>query len=190
MIRLNRILAAIATWINALLWWREGEVSSPPFTLIRSQRFEGRGMIYYVRRSELLCPRDVGTAYFVPLRLDARALEDLHICIDHLEGMARSPRGHTHQVSVMRASHWPDRDGRYAYTEIYCTTADLQGLQMRRDIHVSCVLAQMVAILKSASPEEVNWPEQVAISIKTCMGSMSTAPSANRPRTVRGRIID
>lgn len=148
-------------------------------------------MVYQVRRCPELCPRDVGTIYFVPMRTSGRAAgPDLHICIDHIEGMARRPRRHTHQISVLLASHWPDRDGRYCCEELFCTTADLQGTQMRRDLNINCILYQMMLVLKSAPPEDINWPLQVAIALKTCMGSQSTGDPTPRPPTVKGYILD
>lgn len=170
MIRLNRILAAIAAWINSLVWWHEGSSTRQPYELLRSWRFEGRGMALLVRRDPLLCPRDVGTIIFEPLRTDPTYTpSDIHFCIDHLEGFARKPKNHTHQISILQASHWPDAEGLYAYDEIFCCSADLQGQQPRRDLYVQPILFAIVEILQNAAPQEVNWPMQIEIARKASM---------------------
>jgi hypothetical protein len=194
MIRVNRILAAIATWLNSLVWWRHGEVKHRPYTLIQSHRVENRGILLLVARDREMCPRDVGTIIFVPLRLrpDANP-KDLHIFIDHLDGMAGISNGHTHQVTVAAASHWPGPDGLYDLDPLFSVSADLQGLQPRRDLYVRCILHEMADILRHVAPGQLtaqNWQLQFDIARKACMGRHYSGPPNPYPLTsIKARPI-
>jgi hypothetical protein len=190
--KLNRILAAIAEWINAVLWWREGHVQDPPFEEIQRWRVEGRGVFVYCRRNPEKYPRDVGTIMFWPLRSDSlQQPKDIHFCIDHLEGMAKTPQGHTHQVAILAASHFPDEDGNYDYQELFFTTADLQGLQPRRDLHIRCIVYWLADILRHAHPADVRWDIQFDIARKTCMrGEYNGPPSPYPLDSIHPRLID
>jgi hypothetical protein len=177
--RFNRILTSIADWINALLWWREGEVHQKPYETLYTHRVEGRGIMLLVARDPTRCPRDVGSLIWLPARAYHPGAKDCHILIDHLDGMARNPHQHTHQITIAIASHWPDRDGLYTYDLLYCATADLQGQQLRRDMNVRKILTTLAHPLGTDEPDAVNWELQLIIAMKSC--------SLNCPRP-RGTI--
>ncbi len=168
MLRVNRILAAIATWINAVVWWHEGKTQEKPYETLYTQRVEGAGIAMLVRRNPDLCPRDVGTLMWMPTRANGPVV-DVHLLIDHLDGMARKPKHHTHQITVALASHWPDEDGLYELEPLFFATADLQGFQPRRDLHVRKVLATLVEPLTfNDPPRSINWKLQLDIAMKLC----------------------
>jgi len=167
--KLNRILASIAAWINTLVWWHEGEVAVRPYELIQQYRIEGAGILMVVRRNPDLCPRDTGSLIWLPLRSRNTNPPDIHILSDHLEGFARNRHRHTHQITVAIASHWPDEDGLFTYDPIYSATADLQGMQPRRDMHIRRILANLIQpIIHGDIPQTVNWELQLAIAMKDC----------------------
>jgi hypothetical protein len=169
MLRFNRILAALAEWINALVWWREGKARVKPYILLDQYRIEGAGILHFVKRNPDLCPRDVGTFIWLPLRSSTQTPPDIHICIDHLEGFSRKRKFHTHQITIAAASHWPDEDGLFEYEPIYSATADLQGMQSRRDLHVRRILANLIQPLTHGdNPYRTNWESQLHISMKDC----------------------
>lgn len=166
--RMNRILTAIADWINALVWWREGQVRQKPYETLHTHRVEGSGIMLLVKRDPDRCPRDVGSLIWLPARANNPGAKDCHIMIDHLEGMARNRKHHTHQITVAIASHWPDADGLYTYAPLFCATADLQGAQVRRDLNVRKILATLAAPLSTDSPGTINWELQLGIAMKSC----------------------
>jgi hypothetical protein len=166
--RLNRILTAIEQWINSLVWWREGEVKTKPYTTIESRSVEGAGIVLLVRRNPEQCPRDVGTVIWLPARASNPGAKDCHILIDHLEGMRRVHHHHTHQVTIAVASHWPDGEGFYAYENLYVGTADLQGQQVRRDLNIRKILSVLAHPLIHMPAPLINWDLQMDIAMKSC----------------------
>lgn len=183
--RLNRILTSIAGWVNALVWWREGQVKQKPYETIYTHRVTGAGIMLLVRRDPERCPRDVGTLIWFPARANNPGAKDCHILIDHLEGMARNRQRHTHQITIAIASHWPDADGLYDYHPLFCATADLQGQQMRRDLNVRKILATLASPLATDDPGTINWELQLGIAMKTC-GLYAPKPTG----TVIARGVD
>ncbi len=173
--KLNRILTAIAEWINSVVWWRKGEVKHKPYETLHTHRVEGAGIILLVRRNPETCPRDVGTIIWFSIRgSQPSQTMDCHICIDHLEGMARSRDRYTHQITISLADHWPDKDGLYNYEPLFSAMADLQGQSVRRDIHTRKILTILARPLAYQSPAEINWDLQLQIAMKSCG---LTAPS-------------
>ncbi|PZU94445.1 MAG: hypothetical protein DCF32_22860 [Leptolyngbya sp.] len=187
--KLNRILVSIAAWLNSLAWWREGQTRIKPYEIIETSFLEERGVLMLVRRDERICPRDVGTIMWMPSRASHPNARDIHICIDSLDGMARR-RGHTHQVSILSASHWPDKDGMYDYDPLFHTTADLQGQQPRPDLHVKCLLTELADVFRYPSPELINWSLQFDIARKVCMRGRYNGPPADPLPIIRGRRVD
>ncbi|MBD1871982.1 hypothetical protein H6F75_00660 [Nodosilinea sp. FACHB-131] len=164
---LNRILTAIQQWIVSVGWYHEGEVKQKPYETIHTHRVEGKGIILLVKRNPDQCPRDVGTIIWLPVRGVGTDTQDCHICVDHLEGMARTKERHTHQVTIAAASHWPDRNGLFDYDTLYAATADLQGQQSRRDLNVRKVLTVLAQPLAYQSAIDVNWELQLGIAMKS-----------------------
>ncbi|NER80931.1 MAG: hypothetical protein F6K42_15450 [Leptolyngbya sp. SIO1D8] len=168
--RFDRILAGILAYINSLLWWRKAEIPAAPYTRLQEWRFERRGMLYLIQRSQELCPRDVGTFFFVPFRSGQNQQQDIHLCCDHLEGMAGVGNS-THRITIMRASHWPGPDGLYDAEELFQADYDLQGQQTRRDIYVRCILQRVAFQLEPLNAESIDWGWEIEQAKKECMGT-------------------
>lgn len=165
----NRILSDILSWINSVIWYNEGANKVPPY--IELDRWERKdcGMFRYVKASPNIRPKDVGTIIFYPKRDENSSVRDIHICIDILDNFKQRGTSHTHQISILEASHWPDRDGCYQYEELAVMFADLQGQQANPNVYVPNILRAIAEILHTADPHDVNWPMEVDNARKLIM---------------------
>lgn len=179
--RYDRLLTEILNWINSILWHRETPEKKPqPYERIRKWHLANRGLLHEVNRPPDLCPRAVATFIYEPLRLQGNP-KDLHLCIDHLEGMSQpirpgsvSRHRATHRVTILEASHWVGADGRYDADELFSVDDDLQG-RGRRDQHVACILYQMAVASSGLPPARVRWKQELNNAKKICMGGEFTA---------------
>lgn len=194
--RVDRLLTEILAWINGVLWHREAPTLKPqPYDRLRTWRLESRGILHQVNRPADLCPRAVATFIYEPLRLEGNP-KDLHLCIDHLEGMhqpirpgSSSPRFRpTHRVTVLAASHWVGADGRYDAVELFSLDDDLQGRSGRRDEHTACILYQMAVAASAQPPIRVDWLLELHHAKQVCMGGDYT-DTINLPDTGQKEII-
>ena len=145
--KFDRIFLDLLAWINQLGWWRDQKVKKRPYEKLEKWHLSGLGILSRVLRPPDLCPRDCGTYMFEPFRYGNKPVRDLHICIDHLEGMAVSGRSRrrikaTHRVTVLSADHWIGADGRYEADKLFSIDDDLQGQSSSRDLYIRCILHQ------------------------------------------------
>ena len=166
--RIDRIFAEILNWVNHFVWWNNQKVKKP-FERIQVIRLEGRGLLYLVDRDKKLSPRDVGTFFFIPFRFnDKENWDDIHICCDHLEGLG-DPEGFTHRITILKASHFPEKDGRYNCELLFEGDYDLQGNQTRRDLYVRCVLERVARM--AATQADLDWQYLIDRAMHHCMSS-------------------
>jgi hypothetical protein len=176
--RIDRIFTDLLSWINSIGWWHEQQIKNRPYERLQTWRLAGRGMLHKVVRPPALCPRDCGTYIFEPFRHGKGVvLSDIHLACDHLDGMARPKsaekrRRMTHRITVLRAKHFPDADGRYDVEEVFSHDDDLQGQQQRRDFFVPCILHQLALSIDGDRP--LDWLRLLDDAKKYCMRSNYT----------------
>lgn len=173
--KFDRIFLDLLAWVNQLGWWREQKVKKRPYLRISTHRLSGIGLLHHVKRPDDLCPRDCGTFIFEPFRYDGKPVRDLHICIDHLEGMSVVGRSNsriraTHRVTVLAADHWMGEDGRYNADELFSVDDDLQGQSSRRDLHIRCILYQFaIGVAAAHDRPGFNYLSELDSSKRYCM---------------------
>ncbi|MFH7241823.1 MAG: hypothetical protein ACHWZW_03130 [Spirulina sp.] len=82
--------------------------------------------------------------------------------------MANQGNRHTHQITIALASHWPDADGLYSYDVLFVATADLQGLQPRRDLNVKKILYGLAQPLTLRPSQQIDWAREAISAMATC----------------------
>lgn len=184
--RFDRIFVDMLAWINQLGWYREQKVKKRPYEKLDKWHLTGLGILSRVARPEDLCPRDCGTYIFEPFRYGKNPVRDIHICVDHLEGMAVVGRSNkrirsTHRITVLAAEHWMGADGRYEADELFSVDDDLQGQSSRRDLHIRCILHQFALGVAAAHDRpDFDYLRELDSSKKVCMKS-SYDPSLGVP---------
>lgn len=180
--KIDRILIDIFDWVRRLVFSRRDRAVSKPYERLESWR-GSLGVLHKVRRDT---PRAVDTYIFSPLRTGgpkSSPPKDIHICLDHLGALsgqqAQRHQPHTHRVTVLLASHWPQEDGSYNTSVLYSASWDFQGRSQYRDRWATAITYDVVRLLKDRPFRAIDWEFEFTMSAKQMMGS-SFQPRASK----------
>jgi hypothetical protein len=170
---LNRLINDILDWIRRFLMSNKGSVK-PPYKAVRSYTIPNRGVLKLVEGRDTL--RSVRTWVFSPAVNQARQQMklkrplDWHIYLDYLqyvpirESVAYRSLGNnktiripsrtvkpasraTHTVTILRASHHPDKEGNYNVSLVCSKDFDCyQNSMVEKEAIVLCdLIAKLIA---------------------------------------------
>ena len=194
--KFDRILIEFADWLRQVLWKRKGVVKGKPYEVLKTWR----GKYAIITQVDRPTPRAVATYVVSPFRYDKpqSAVKDYHLCFDHLgavegSGAISSGFGHTHRISVYRASHFLNKNGQYDLEAVYTSDFDLQRSDPYRDRNALMIAAKLITYIKNEKPDAINWKREIENTVKQWIGGKWNTPTPEKSSensVVEGVILD
>lgn len=194
--KFDRVIQDLVAFVHDLLWWRKGKIKEPPYTRLEMGVAGALGTAHHIRKK--LQPgapdRILDSWMFLPKRVTARSRQvDVHLdCawlgaqttgdriplnkVERKQGSRRKVGDPTHEITIMRASHWVQADGKFDTEQIYSCKVDLQGDQEQPHLYVARVMRTIALRLIDVPLNEIDWAFEVNAARQQGMGSKYTPP--------------
>lgn len=193
---LNHIILDILDWIRRSLWYQEDAIEVKPYAILQTKT-SPFAILKLVQRDT---PRAVRTFILTPIEQPSKSevlvrpdIKDIHICLDHLWTIESYPDfkltnktksfsvspvrkfvkpEYTHTITVLKASRWVNREGKYSTDIIFSKEYDFLGRDsgVYRDKYATPIITEVASLLLYRPLGEMNWEHEIESSQKTFMG--------------------